>query len=277
MNKYCVLLPDIDGTLTDSRNEISPNTKNLLNRLHKKQIPVVFASERSPGGVEAVARQTEVRAPAICYGGALVLDENRAILTDEGIAPADALAFKSFVNARFPEISLHSYIYDIWLTDGAEDEWTRRLKEAAGGEPLAGDLASALRTAKRVHKFLCAGRSRNVGALREAAEREFPSLSFALSDSTYLEVVRKGVSKCSAMRTIQRYYNVGAAEIVAVGDSYADAEMLREAGMGIAMGNAPEGVKSAAKRVTATNDDEGAYIAVKRLRFRPPERPAEKI
>ncbi len=72
-----------------------------------------------------------------------------------------------------------------------------------------------------------------------------------------------------AMREMQRHYGIGPAEIVAIGDYYADMEMLREAGMGIAMGNAPEAVKSAADRVTASNDDEGVYIALKRLRFQP--------
>ncbi|MBQ9492816.1 MAG: HAD family phosphatase [Oscillibacter sp.] len=267
MNRYSVILLDIDGTLLDSRNEISNNTKNLLKRLEKKGVPIVLASARAPGEVELVARQADVHAPVICYDGGLILDENRSIMEDIGMEKGVALAFKAFAEGRFPDVCVSSYIYDIWVVDSQENEWVRHLAKLNRKEPLQGSLSSAVRISNHVHKFLCMGVSRRIQELKEHAEAAFPELDFLLSGTVYLEVVKKGVSKYAAMEKIRRYYNIDAGQIVAVGDYYVDIEMLRAAGMGIAMGNAPEAVKHAADRVTANNDDDGVYIALKGLRF----------
>ena len=90
------------------------------------------------------------------------------------------------------------------------------------------------------------------------------------SGATYLEILPRGVSKCAAMGALQAHYHLGRESSVACGDHFVDLEMLRYAGLGIAMGNAPEEVKAAADRVTATNDEEGVYIGLKNLRFSPP-------
>ena len=273
MNQYSVILLDIDGTLLNSRNEISPNTKKLLRRLETKGVPIVLTSDRAPSEADAVARQAGIRAPVVCYGGGLILDENRSILADIGIPPSVALPFKAFVNGEFPEISFYSYLYDVWLSDNPEDEETRRLTQINKREPLRGELAFAMRNARHAHKFLCAGSPRGVQKLLEAAGREFPTLNFSLSGPGYLEAAPKGVSKRAAMETIRRRYDIDATRIVAIGNDCADMEMLREAGVGIAMGNAPKAVRNAADRVTASNDDEGVYIALKGLRFQPPGNP----
>ena len=271
MNRYSLILIDIDGTLTDSLNEISRNTKNLLQRLQKKGVPITLTSARSPGEVELVARRAEICAPIICYGGGLILDENRSIIKNAGIEAGVALAFKEFANSRFPDISVNSYLYDIWLSDNPDNEETRRLAEIHQREPLRGDLASAMRMTSRVHKFLCVGTPQRVRQLQESAEQAFPTLRFTLSGAVYLEAVRRDVSRCAAMKTMQWHYHLDLSRIVVIGCCYEDAETLREAGLGIAMGNAPESVRNAAKRVTASNDEEGVYIALKGLRFQPPD------
>jgi hydroxymethylpyrimidine pyrophosphatase-like HAD family hydrolase len=53
--------------------------------------------------------------------------------------------------------------------------------------------------------------------------------------------------------------------VVAVGDNLNDLEMLRTAGLGVAMGNAPEALKSAADAVTRTNDEEGVRDVIERF------------
>ena len=273
MNRYSLVLLDIDGTLLDSRNEISPNTKRLLARLDKKGVPVVLTSARAPGETELVAQQAGIRAPAICYNGGLILDENRAILEDTGIPRADALAFKAFAAAQFPDICVSGYVYDIWVVDNPEDERVKRLAELNRKEPLQGALASALRMTNHVHKLLCLGSPRRIQELRARAETVFPMLDFTPSGTACLEILQKGVSKYTAMETIRRHYGIGAEQIVALGDYYADIDTLRAAGLGIAMGNAPESVKHASNRVTATHDEDGVYIALKSLRFQCPCRP----
>ena len=77
----------------------------------------------------------------------------------------------------------------------------------------------------------------------------------------------KGMSKRIALEKLQAYYNVDREGLVAFGDHFVDLDMLCYAGLGIAMGNAPDEVKKAADRVTTSNDEEGIYFVLKSLKF----------
>ena len=57
---------------------------------------------------------------------------------------------------------------------------------------------------------------------------------------------------------------------VAFGDSDVDVDMLKYCGLGVAMGNSPKSVKDAADFVTASNDQEGVYIALSNLHLKAP-------
>ena len=268
---YSMVLLDIDGTLLDSNREISANTKRLLVRLEKRGIPVVLCSARNPAGVERVERQAGLHGPIVCYGGSLALDTERAILLDEGIPADTAVRFKRYAAERFPDLFISAYLYDVWLVDDAESPLARRDMEILGCTPLTGELESAARTVPHVHKLLCVGPPNQILTLQGQAAPLFPELQLLRSGAEYLEVLQMGVSKRVAAEKLEEYYHLRREEIVACGDHFVDLEMLQYAGLGIAMGNAPEQVREAADRVTASNDDEGVYIALKTLKFAPPE------
>lgn len=267
---YSIVLLDIDGTLLDSGHNISPNTKRLLNRLEKRGIPVILCSARYPDGVEFVVRQAELHSPIVCYGGALILDEDRSILSDTGIEIQTAVRFKRFVDEHFPELITSTYLYNVWLVDDAENPVIQREADVIQCRPLAGKLETASQAMDHVHKLLCMGTPAQVGRLQKEAAPMFPELELLSSGATYLEILPRGVSKRTAMETLQAHYRLSRESSVACGDHFVDLEMLRCAGLGIAMGNAPEEVKAAADFVTASNDGEGVYIALKNLRFSPP-------
>ena len=270
MKTYSIVMLDIDGTLVDSNMQISANTKRLLKRLEKRGIPIVLCSARAPSGVELVENQAGLKSPIVCYGGGLILDENRAILEDRSIDKESAVGCKRFVLDNFPGITVCSYIYDVWLVDDTDDPYIRLLIERnSTSTAVVGDLETALRTTSGAHKLMCMGTPNKIQRVQMAAQEKFPELEFVRSGDIFLEVIRKGVSKFTAMNCIRDYYHVELEEIVAIGDYYVDIEMLRHAGLGIAMGNAPDEVKRAAARVTASNDEEGVYIALKAVRFQP--------
>lgn len=267
---YSIVFLDIDGTLLDSGHNLSLNTKRLLNRLEKRGIPVILCSARYPDGVEFVVRQAELHSPIVCYGGALILDENRSILSDTGIEIQTAVRFKRFVDKHFPELITSTYLYNVWLVDDAGNPAIQREAEIIQCRPLAGNLETASQAMDHVHKLLCMGTPVQVGRLQKEAAPMFPELELLSSGAAYLEILPRGVSKRTAMEALQAHYRLSRASSVACGDHFVDLEMLRCAGLGIAMGNAPEEVKAAADFVTASNDEEGVYIALKNLRFSPP-------
>ena len=270
MKTYSAVLLDIDGTLVDSQMQVSPNTKRLLRRLEKRGIPIVLCSARAPSGVELVEQQIGLNSPIVCFGGGLILDENRCILEDKGIDREIAIHFKQFVADAFHDVTVCSYMYDVWLVDSLSDPNIQLLMERnPTSTPIVGSLEAALRTESHTHKLMCMGPARTIESVQAVAQQKFPDLELARSGDIFLEVLCKDASKFTAMKHIQDYYGVDLEKIVAIGDYYVDIDMLRNAGLGIAMGNAPEEVKQAAKRVTTSCEEEGVYFALKSVKFTP--------
>jgi len=100
--------------------------------------------------------------------------------------------------------------------------------------------------------------------LNNALERGISSRGqFSLAH--YLEITHQGVDKATALLALGQQLGITPAEMVAVGDGENDLAMLRLVGLGIAMGNAPPSVQTAADWVTDTNNRDGVAIAIERL------------
>ncbi|GHN38202.1 hypothetical protein ME793_14320 [Lactobacillus delbrueckii] len=84
------------------------------------------------------------------------------------------------------------------------------------------------------------------------------------SKATYLEIVRHGVSKKSALQTLSSLYNVPIPETMALGDGKNDLPMLQAAGLGVTLDNALPQVSSVIKTVVPDNDHDGAAVAIQR-------------
>ena len=81
----------------------------------------------------------------------------------------------------------------------------------------------------------------------------------------FADCVAKGTSKATGIDDICRHYGIAVEDTIAFGDGGNDMTMLRHAGIGIAMGNAPEEVKNVADMVTDTVDENGISNALRRL------------
>lgn len=267
MKTYSMVFLDIDGTLLDSQNQISDNTKKLLKRLEKRDIPIVLCSARSPSGVKQISALSGIRGPYVCYGGSLILDADDSILHECGISLERAVTIKNSIAQRFPTVRVSTYLYDVWLTDEMESPEIRNEMAITECIPLVSPLEAAASGVNHVHKLLCIGSPTEINRLKQYGSSNFPEVEFVLSKPTYLEIVPRGIDKGSALGIVCRHYHVDPSESVACGDSFTDIPMLEHAGLGIAMGNSAELVKRSARRVTASNDEEGVYIALKNLHF----------
>lgn len=270
MRTYSIVFLDIDGTLLDSRHQVMPCTQNHLKHLQGRGVPVVLCSARPPEGVNLVAEQVGLHGPVACYNGGLIFDENSTILRDVGIDIQLAIDFKQFVSERFPELVVSAYLYNVWLAEDPQHPMILQEAEISGCTPLRGSLEQAASAASHIHKLLCMGDAMRIRALQKEVAQHFPQLMALRSNAAYLEILPPESTKRSAAQALLAYYGLGAEEAVAFGDSDVDVDMLQYCGFGVAMGNAPRQVKEAADYVTASNDEEGVYIALNTLRLKAP-------
>ena len=270
MRTYSIVFLDIDGTLLDSKQQVMPCTHDRLQYLHRRGVPIILCSARPPKGVNLVARQVGVQGPVACYNGGLIFDEHSTILRDVGIDIDLAMDFKRFVSQRFPELVVSAYLYNVWMAEDLRNPLIVQEAEISGCTPVKGSLEKAAAVASHVHKLQCIGDSMRIRALQKEIPQYFPQVMALRSKSTYLEILPVESTKGSAAKALLDHYGLSPEQAVAFGDSDVDVDMLQYCGFGVAMGNAPRQVKEAADYVTASNDEEGIYIALNTLRFKAP-------
>ena len=270
MRTYSIVFLDIDGTLLDSNHRIMPCTHNRLQYLHRQGVPIVLCSARPPKGVNLVAGQVGVQGPMACYNGGLIFDEQGTILRDVGIDIQLAMDFRRFLAERFPELVASSYLYNVWMVEDPQHPVILQEAEISGCTPFKGTLEQVASSVSHVHKLLCMGDAMRIRALQKEVQQRFPQLMALRSKATYLEILPLESTKGSAAQVLLDHYGLSAKQAVAFGDSDVDVDILQYCGFGVAMGNAPRQVKEAADYVTASNDQEGVYIALNTLRLKAP-------
>lgn len=102
--------------------------------------------------------------------------------------------------------------------------------------------------------------------LRETAAKELKKIAVSAvwASSSSMEVTHPDATKGRGVENLCRLLDVPMERVMAIGDSGNDETMLRRAGLGVAMGNAPDFVKACADVVTETNWNDGAAIAIER-------------
>ena len=84
-----------------------------------------------------------------------------------------------------------------------------------------------------------------------------PKLHVFLSEPFFLEITPQNVNKGEGLHNLAKISGIPIEKMVAMGDSFNDIEMLKEAGLGVAMKNSKEGVSDYANLVTVSNNDCG--------------------
>lgn len=102
--------------------------------------------------------------------------------------------------------------------------------------------------------------------IRVQVEHELGSIpaSAVWSSAFSMEVTHPRATKAQGLLELCRMLGISPAQAMALGDSGNDASMLRAAGLGVAMGNAPDHIREMADMVTETNENDGAAIAIER-------------
>jgi hypothetical protein len=90
-------------------------------------------------------------------------------------------------------------------------------------------------------------------------------INLVFSEETYMEIIPSGSSKGVALQFVAQHLGIPLGAVIAVGDNLNDLEMIQVAGLGVAMGNAPDELKAHADFVTATNDQEGLRHVIERF------------
>lgn len=265
MFPYKIVFSDIDGTFLKSDHSLSARNKTAAKKLEALGIPFVLVSGRMPSAVRLIQKEAEINAPYISYSGALASDFDSTPLGSIALSKETALKAKRYINRFYPDIECSTYSDDRWITDDDTTPLINAERAIIKRDPEKGDLSRLLSNDDPVHKLLCIGDAKRLDSLRLDLIPLFPECRIYKSQPRYLEVMSKDACKSAAATLLCERLGIKAKDVLAFGDNYNDTDLLEFAGTGVAMGNAPDDVKSVADEIADTNDNDGLSKYIERL------------
>lgn len=268
MSGYRVVFCDIDGTLLDSEHRLPEATAGAVRDVARAGTPFVLVSARPPEAIYPFLDKMGLHSPVVAYSGALVLDGDRKPVHSIGIDSGVTGAIKRRINETCPDVSVSVYSFDKWIVDDASNPDVVMEAEITGLVPVEGRLEEHLPAGNEAHKLFCVGPAERISVVEKDLKREFPDLAVCQSKPYYLEIMNGAATKSNAVRYLCQAMRLPIGDSVAFGDNFNDIDMLAAAGLGVAMGNAPDEVKAVADRVALDNDHEGVRVMLAALGLR---------
>ena len=261
---YKIVFSDVDGTLLNSRHELSVHTKSAIESLQKKGIPFVIISARSPSGIYPIQKTYQFKSPIICYSGAMILDENRNVLYEKGFSRALAKEIAAYIEENRLACVWNVYAGDTWMVKDKKDPRVIREETIVQAEAVEGMVDSLPRRAQ-ISKILCMCEPNRLLDIEQRLKTAFPMLSIVKSSDALLEIMQSVITKSTGVKELCKLWGISPENAVAFGDHYNDIEMLETVGAPFLMGNAPEALKQRGFPVTDSNDKDGIYTALKKI------------
>ncbi len=263
---YQLICSDIDGTLLDKNRDISKETQEAFAQLNN-EIPIVLASSRMPSAMYYIQEKLGiVDAPLIAYNGGLILGERGQVLQTNTI-PIIVLEAVLLHQER-SSYNISSYCDDDWHT-AEEDYWTLREINNTRVKPTLIPLKNLVKKLKDLeqlpHKIMCMGDENEIDSLVETLAQSYSEvINLYRSKNTYLEITAKNIDKSIALQfLLQEHYKLSMDQVLAFGDNHNDEEMLKHAGMGVAVANATDNVKAVSAYIsTLTNKQHAVADAI---------------
>ena len=254
---------DVDGTLLDPGHRLSPANVAAVARARAAGLHVLLASGRS---ARALAGVLEMLAfdEGIAFNGALTFR-----LADGAIEALDGTPLDHEVAAGVLALAREHGIEAGWFE---LDGWhVRVIGPGAVEEAALTDEPPTLTPAlpegvTPPYKLMgIATTEEETAALHALRDRLPVTVTASFSHPRYLEITAPGTGKARAVRAAAARLGLEPSDLAAIGDAENDVEMLREAGVGIAMGNASDVVFAATPHRTAANDRDGVALAIDAL------------
>ncbi len=255
---------DLDGTLLNSRDTISPYSIGIINGLVEKGMLFTYATARSLVSASVVARGLSTRIPVIAYNGAFIFQPDTGeILAREGFGGEEREKVVSVMRERKSGLLVYSHVDGeekvSWVT-GRENEGIRRYLSQRKGDPRLRPLAdeSGLFDGE-IFYFTCIGERQELLPLYDIFSED-GRYTCTLQQELYrpefwCEIMPKKATKANAILKLKALWECD--RVVSFGDAVNDLSMFRISDECYAVENAVEELKAAATGVIGSNDADG--------------------
>ncbi|GIP60398.1 MULTISPECIES: Cof-type HAD-IIB family hydrolase [Paenibacillus] len=262
---YKMIVLDLDDTLLRDDHTISPRTKQALMDAQEAGMKVVLASGRPTFAMTHIAKELELEKYGsfiLSFNGAKITNcATQEVLFSSTLTPETA--HELYAISKQEGVWIHTYVGDDIVTP-AHNKYTD-IEGEITGMPIveAEDFIAAVQ--EPVVKVLMVDDPEKLVALESKLQPQLAGeLNVVRSKPFFLEFTEAGVDKGTSLHHLIQQLGIKREEVIAIGDSYNDLAMIEFAGLGVAMGNAPDDIKAVANYVTDTNMEDGVAKVVEK-------------
>lgn len=285
---YKFIAIDIDGTLLNSKGQLSTRTKDAIRRVSMSGVKVVLTSGRVTSSTKKIAEDVNSDRYIICDNGSIIYDrlENKIlheayidkelvlnildkciendiyymVFTTKKIIVKDlkhmALAFyKQRHHCRDEATGISEIVYGGRNCVEEVEEPITRIIVCDQDRAVYNSIVNKLRTYKEVDLMIAPHVSKK--KIVDGEKEIFLSYSYA-------ELLPKNTNKWSAIENLIDKLNIKPHEVIAIGDNFNDVDMIKNAGLGVAMNNGSPVAKEVASVIAPSNDKDGVAVVLER-------------
>lgn len=259
---------DLDGTLFNRNEEISPRNRTALERCIEAGIPIILATSRPARSFHrSFPADLSDRCSQILTNGSMVIGKPplsgifKESIPEEIIQQIVDITFKSHPEAWLL-VEIEGYEFGANWDSFPETLW----KKSSDTPDMFLSIEEAI--AKQPSKIVIGGIDDKIIPLMDILKTEVcdsVSMVPALTWHPILNITRAGVNKASAIHKLISTAGKSLENVVAFGDDLPDMDMLMECGIPVAMGNALPELKESCKYCTASNEEDGVAVVLERI------------
>lgn len=254
---------DLDGTLLNKNEELSPFTINTINSLVERGINFTYATARSYKSAGHLTKKLNLKTPLIIYNGAFILNPQTLNNIDKNVFSKDEAAFLQKLCLSF---NLQPLVYSLingnervaWKMGNEHYGLLRYLNSRKNDDRMAPLKTNDNLFSGEVYYVTCIGEKEGLQPLYNALKDD-KRFNCVFQQELYrteywCEIMPKKATKANAIKTLKQ--KMGFSKIISFGDAINDIPMFEISDECYAVKNAAAKLKSLATQVIGSNEDD---------------------
>jgi len=272
-----LLALDIDGTLLNSRGEVSVRNREMISEARRRGVVIALVTGRRFRSARPVVQDLDLAAPLISHNGALT--KNVSTLETIGYHPLDAETAREVIRIGRERGSDMICCDDpaglgVMVIEGVSPEnkalhrYLNKYRDSVVEVPNLLDYVDHAPI-----QVMFSGRCAHMDEFADHLQAvmngrlQLFKTRYLTADLTILDALNTAASKGAGVEDIARTHGFTRDEVMAMGDNHNDLTMLRAAGLGVVMANAEDELKQLGFATTSSNDEDGVAEAIERYIF----------
>ena len=256
-----LLLTDLDDTLLTTDKRVSEENKRAIEYFKSEGGLFTFATGRVPIGARLMLEYVRPNAPIVCFNGAAVYDFNDNKMLWSRSVGKNAVKAVEYIDGLLDFVGIEICTADkIYFS-----KVNRVVEEHQRFEQLPDNFRDYHDVKEDWIKVLFMSEADRLVEIREAiaASPFADDYSFVKSSPCYYELLPKGVTKGEGLLTLAALLGIDRSRTIGVGDNENDIELIRNAGVGIAVENAVDEAKNAADFITVHHNSDAIAAVIR--------------